>query len=294
MIGVSVIVPAYNAENTIKETIDSILNQSNINKYNIEVIVVDDGSTDHTLHICETFGDKLILIRQDNKGVSFARNKAASIAKYEWLAFLDSDDIWLPNKLDLQFTEMAGYDWSITDSFYFGYKQDGTVKRSDLTKVMPEPSFNSLLSENFITTSTVIIKKEIFMKNGGFDVNLPALEDWDLWLKVLHETAIKYIPYPLAKYRITPGSTSRKSRTILPLHFMLIKKFKKTYNIDLLVFLKCLSNSALICSYIAEDACDRTHTLHCSILSFFCYPFSLNKLKRLISSIIFFLRNNRN
>lgn len=290
MISVSVIVPAFNAENTIEETINSILNQSNIMKYNLEIIVVDDGSSDGTLLICENFGDKIVLIQQNNQGVSVARNKAANIAKHEWLAFLDSDDIWLPNKLDLQFQEMSGYEWSITDSFYFGHNQDGTVKRSDLSTIHKEPTFDSLLNENFITTSTVIIKKELFMKHGGFDISLHALEDWDLWLKVLYDSKIKYIAHPLTNYRVTPGSTSRKSRTILPLHFHLIKRFRKRYNVPLFVYLRCLSNSALICSYIAEDSCDKKHTLYCSLLSFIYDPFRISKIKRLISSIIFFLK----
>jgi len=282
---VSVIIPAYNAGKYISETIKSVLKQT---YSNIEIIIVDDGSTDDTVEKVNKFNDKVTLLTQKNKGVSCARNNAVSIAKGCWLAFIDADDLWLENKLELQINKLNKLNklkWSHTNSFYFGENQSGFVTRSDLTKQYSGQVFSKLIINNFITTSTIIIKKELFLIHGGFDETLPALEDWQLWMNIAKSEPIHYIKEPLAHYRVYTGSTSRKVRTILPMHIRVINDIFKHMSISAEnTQLKnlALSSSYEICSYIAEDACDWSFSFKCAINSCIKDPFNPRCWKRII------------
>lgn len=285
MIGISVIIPAYNAGSTIEESLNSVLQQNGLEYFNLQIIVVDDGSTDNTVEVCQKFIKQINLITIKNSGVSVARNRGVEEAKFEWLAFLDSDDIWHENKLVEHFRNIDNYNWSITDSFYFGINQTGTVKRSELTLIPPECSFENLFLENYITTSTLIVKKSVFQHYGGFDPDLPALEDWDLWLKIAKDHPLKYVSTPLTMYRVTAGSTSRKSRKMLTLHIKFLYKTYKKYGLSNNLYKESVSNSAIICSYIAEDSEDTLHTIYCSIIALLYKPTRIQNYKRLLSSL---------
>lgn len=281
---VSVIIPAYNAESTISETLQSVLAQDYPAEY-VEIIVIDDGSTDHTNSVIEEFGDKVIHIKQKNAGVAAARNNAAKLARGKWLAFVDADDTWPNNKLSLQMNSIGDCLWSHTDSYYFGYKQTGQIKRSDYTKQYDGNVFDKLILDNFITTSTVVVDREIFLKVGGFDESMKALEDWKLWLELSLLTPLHYCGSPLARYRVTPGSTSRNAKSILPLHIYLIEHVFQKYKINNLLKNKALSQSYSICSYIAEDGRDIPYSVYCAAKSFSLHA-TVPKLKRLVRSLI--------
>ena len=103
---ISVVIPAYNAESYIQSTLDSVFNQT---YQNIEVIVVDDGSNDSTQSILNAYPHNVVVIKTENKGVSHARNTGIDAAKGGWIAFVDSDDIWLPTKLEEQIISIGEY-----------------------------------------------------------------------------------------------------------------------------------------------------------------------------------------
>lgn len=281
---VTVIIPAYNAESTICETIQSVLTQD-YPAEQVEIIVIDDGSTDGTNSVVEKFGDKVIHIKQKNAGVSAARNNAATLARGKWLAFIDSDDIWTNNKLSLQISSIGDCLWSHTDSYYFGYKQTGETKRSDYTKQYDGNVFDKLILDNFITTSTVIVDREIFLKVGGFDENMKALEDWKLWLELSLLTPLHYCASSLAHYRVTPGSASRNAKAILPLHIYLIEHVFQKYQLNEKLKSKALSQSYSICSYIAEDGRDIAYSVYCAAKAFALHT-TIAKLKRLVRCIL--------
>lgn len=284
---VSVVIPAYNAEEYIEETLQSVLTQT---YKNIEVIVVDDGSTDRTLQIINKYKSDLMLITQKNKGVSVARNTAVDKAMGEWIAFIDADDIWFPKKIAEQVSQMGSENWSHTNSLYFGYNQDGNTKRSDLTPQFGGHVFEKLLTDNFITTSTVLIKKKTFLQYGKFDVSLKALEDWKLWLEISLEENLNYQQLVLCKYRITPGSASRNARDVLPLHIQLINQvFDKNKNIiqhQNQLKSKALQNSYKICSYIAEDSKDYVFSFTCALNALRGNKYRAASIRRLIRTLL--------
>lgn len=280
---ISVIIPAYNAEKFITETINSVLAQT---YNNIEIIVVDDGSTDSTIEKVKLFGDKVNIFSQPNSGVSKARNFAVEKSKGELLAFVDADDLWLPTKIEKQFSSISKQRWSHCDSFYIGFNQDGKTRRSDLTKQYGGQVFDKLLINNFITTSTILIQKDLFLTHGGFDESLPVLEDWKLWMDIAQKEDIHYLEEPLTQYRVYPGSTSRKAREVLPAHINIINHAFKSSSSNKKMKKQALSASYEICSYIAEDADDHSYALLCALKSYMYQPVSLKNLKRIARTII--------
>ena len=283
---ISVVMPAFNAERYICESIESVLNQS---YENIELIVINDGSTDNTAQAVAHLMHAIIYIETENKGVSAARNLGIQQAKGEWIAFLDADDIWLPNKLQSQLDGLDECSWSYTDSFYLGDHYTAKTKRSDLSPLLAGDIFEALLTENIITTSSVIVRKSLIQDLGGFDESLAALEDWKLWLDIAKEHAISYIDQPLLMYRVYPGSTSRKARKMLPLHELIIAHATKSLGPNLNsseIGARARYNSLNVCSYIAEDSHDFNFALHCAYHAFLIFPWKISSFKRLVRCVL--------
>jgi teichuronic acid biosynthesis glycosyltransferase TuaG len=206
---VSIIIPAYNASEYIQETISSVLNQS---FQDFEVIVIDDGSTDGTVEIVEKFHDRIQLIRRSNGGAAKARNAGIEAARGEWLAFIDSDDIWLPEKLDRQLERASSEIHMIyTDRINIG-ALDGLPKIQSLIQPLYEGDIfvELLLKGNFITTSSVLLRTETCRGSGGFlEADSFTAEDWDLWLRIsaLHKVCV--CKEPLVQYRLHAKGVSR-------------------------------------------------------------------------------------
>jgi glycosyltransferase involved in cell wall biosynthesis len=171
----------YNSELTIVETLNSVFNQ----KYeNLEIIIINDGSTDDSKSKVEDtiqrFNTKDIkLINQDNLGVSVARNRGIIEAKGEYIAFLDSDDVWLKNKLSTQIKLMNKY----KDIHLLGTLLTSDTNKKSIGRIK-DISFISLLFKNYFMTPTVVVKKEVFEKVGYFKSDKRYSEDYDLWLRI--------------------------------------------------------------------------------------------------------------
>ena len=288
---VSVIIPCFNAEKYIEQTLNSVLNQTFPAN---EIIVVDDGSSDNSVNILKTFGTKIRLITQPNSGVSAARNNGIKHAFGEWIAFVDSDDIWTQDKLQQQISSIGDKQWSHTNSLYFGANQNGKTTRSDLTTLHSGMVFEPLLVENFITTSTVLIKKETLIHYGCFDEELFAMEDWFLWLKIAKTEPLHYCPEVLTEYRVHIGSASRNIRDIISQHLCVIEKIYSIDPSDTNLQKRkssSISQSYTICSYIAEEAKDKKLTIYCATKAFLFSPFSIQRIKRLLSSFVIALTN---
>lgn len=219
MARVSAIIPAYNAEAFIREAVDSALGQTHAD---LEVIVVDDSSTDDTADVLRSYGDRIIVHRQPNAGVAAARNAGAQLASGAWVAFLDADDVWRPTKIAQQLA-LGGSPLSYTDRFNFGARGDLPEIQSDVTPLLEGDLFVPLLLHgNFITTSSVMIKRDLFLELGGFPRTPAVCEDWDLWLRAAEQHAFTVVPEPLVGYRFTSaglsadyGSMSQARRTVV-------------------------------------------------------------------------------
>lgn len=282
---VSVVMPAYNCEKFIGSAIETVLDQS----YNyIELIVVDDGSTDRTPSILRTFNNRIKLIEQENLGVSAARNAGIHASIGDYISFLDADDLWSIDKIKRQISALGDNYWSYTDCYYIGDGQSSGLKRSDLSSLYDGWIFDDILDENFLTTSSILIKKDVLELEGCFDVNLEVLEDWKLWIKLARKYPISLVKEPLVSYRVYNNSTSRKARKVLPYHIDVINEVFRDLPDNYKNRKKrrrSLSKSYSICSYISEDANDHFFAFFCSVNSAIYNPFSLTNYKRVIRSI---------
>jgi glycosyltransferase involved in cell wall biosynthesis len=171
---VSAIIPAYNAARTVSRAVESCLNQTHPP---IEVLVVDDGSTDETAEVVAGFGAPVRLERKPNGGPASARNYAAHLARGDWLGFLDADDRWLPKKLEKQLTLATSDDVAVIQTLTGGSTQ----------QIPPEVSFSQLWETNRVCTSSALIRRSTFERLGGFneDPELISSEDYHLWLRVV-------------------------------------------------------------------------------------------------------------
>lgn len=206
---VSVIIPAYNAAPFIGEAIASVLAQTH---RELDIMVVDDGSTDGTVDVVRRFGARVCLLQQRQGGAAVARNAGASATAGEWLAFLDADDAWLPEKLSHQLAVAdAGTGLVYSDRFNMGEADGWPRIHGDLFPILEGDIFLPLLETgNFITTSTVIVRRDVFRAVGGFCIDpalLPA-EDWDLWLRIAERHCIRACREPLANYRLHAAGVS--------------------------------------------------------------------------------------
>ena len=203
---ISVIIPSYNAGEYIKFTIDSVLNQT---YSNFEIIIVDDCSTDNTVEEIKKniYLDKRIRFFQlkKNSGVSYCRNFAVSKSKGEYYCFLDSDDIWDNNKLELQLNFMKKNNYLFSFTSYRLIDSNNNIIKNKIS--VPEKiNYNRLLKENSIACLTVMINQKLFKKDLFKQANH---EDYIAWLSILKEEKYAYgINITLASYRKTKNSIS--------------------------------------------------------------------------------------
>jgi glycosyltransferase involved in cell wall biosynthesis len=208
---VSVVIPVYNGEDYIKETLESIFEQT---YKTIEVIIVDDGSTDDSEKVIAEYDDRVTYIKQSNAGPAAARNNGVRHATGEYVAFLDADDIWMPEKLSRQISIMQDNDagFSHTGSLVFDEQKEFDYRPKSQPEVMSaQEAFDTLFFSNFITTSTVVVNRIVLSEAGFFDEDpgLFAVEDYDLWLRVVQRTNVSCIDEPLLKYRFHADGISK-------------------------------------------------------------------------------------
>ena len=179
---VSVIIPTYNRGWILREAIDSVLAQD---YSDFELIVVDDGSTDNTRDILDAYGRKIIVLHQPNRGVSAARNRGIAASRAQLVAFLDSDDLWLPQKLTRQAEFFQSNPEALICQTEETWVRNGV--RVNPKKRHQKPSgmiFEPSLALCLVSPSAVMIRRSLFDTVGLFDESLPACEDYDLWLRI--------------------------------------------------------------------------------------------------------------
>ncbi len=191
----SVIIPTCNRRELLLEALDSVLAQT---YGDFELIVVDDGSTDGTTEVLKRYGDRLIYTYQANRGVSVARNRGIELARGEFIAFLDSDDLWLPKKLHIQVAFMDRH-----PEAQICYTDEIWVRRG--VRVNPKKKhakysgwiYPYCLPLCIISPSSALMRRGLFEEVGTFDTRLPVCEDYDLWLRVASRFPVFLIPQRL-------------------------------------------------------------------------------------------------
>ncbi|TSA27725.1 glycosyltransferase family 2 protein [bacterium] len=210
---ISVILPTYNRVNKIKIAVDSILNQT---FNNFELIIVDDGSTDNTLEIISDYKDKRInFIRiNNNVGACAARNLGWKNAKYSYITFLDSDDKWDINYLQSQFDKFRNCNdkYGLQFCRYRMHKDSKIeVKPREIEDLYDrEKTLIELLHRNFISTQTIITRKEVLEKINGFDEKLPAFQDYDLGIRIAENFLFNCNPDILVDVYLSDDSITYK------------------------------------------------------------------------------------
>jgi glycosyltransferase involved in cell wall biosynthesis len=203
---VSVVIPTFNSGNFIVDTVTSVLNQT----HTCEIIVVDDGSTDDTASRLAAFEDRITYFRQSNQGVSIARNNGIRRASGDWVALLDADDLWHPQKIEVQLTALG----RLGDTSGIG------MIGSRAAKVMPptlsfQPPVRQLRVRDFLLTvpisvSGVLIRRWCFDKIGAFDSQFSAAADRDMWLRIAANYGVLEVNSPCWWYRIHEAQMSQK------------------------------------------------------------------------------------
>ena len=220
---VSAIIPAYNNGDLAAEAVQSVLAQT----YRpVECVVADDGSTDGTLERLSAFGDKIRLVPCKHRGIPFTRNAAIEASAGEILAFLDADDLWMPEKLDrcvprllsgaetgVVYTRVEVHDLAKRQRYELPvYDKEGDLARD-------------LFVECRMSTSSLVVKREALDKVGLFDEELLRAQDWDLMVRLAEAYAFAYVPEPLTVRRLHSGNISvRRSDLYAKYNLMVIQK----------------------------------------------------------------------
>lgn len=205
---ISVIIPAFNSEKTIGETIESVLNQT---WKNLELIVINDGSQDSTLDVINSIKDsRLKVFSYPNAGVAASRNRGISQVKGEFISFLDADDLWTTDKLESQLKALqenpqaaVAYSWS-----------DHIDQNNQFIRGGPRYTINGdvyaeLLKSNFLANgSNILVRAQALSEVGGFNKAFTPAEDWDMFLRLASRYHFVAVPSPQVLYRITPTSAS--------------------------------------------------------------------------------------
>ena len=206
---VSVIIPNYNYANYIVDSIESVINQS---YRNVEIIVVDDGSTDNSVEVIEKYGKSVTLIQKKNSGVSAARNYGMRVAKGDFICFLDSDDSWEPEKIKLQISKFTSCEIGVVYSSI--NLCDERLNHLEVVKALYKGDIEYLYYK-FPTASIVLlgcssamIRSELARSVGEFDTLLHTSADWDYFRRLSTRTKVEFVDEPIVNYRRHVSSMS--------------------------------------------------------------------------------------
>lgn len=205
---VSVVIPAFNSARTIRQTVQSALDQEDVH---LEVIVVDDGSEDATVAIVSSMSDgRVRVVSQPNRGAAAARNSGIAHATGEWIAFLDSDDLWLPHKLRAQLNALS----EVPNGFAVqssAYLVDDQMRVVEIRRcIQAEDDLLTFLRFQNLpaAASSWLVHRDVLEEIGGFNQDLVILEDWDLSIKIARHGRPLNMTEPLTLYRQHPGNRS--------------------------------------------------------------------------------------
>ncbi len=273
---VSVIIPTYNRAHLIGRAIQSVLNQT---YQDFEIIVVDDGSTDNTEEVMKRFNDERIkyIKHEQNKGEAAARNTGIKIARGEYIAFQDSDDEWLPEKLEKQIKVFENAS-SKVGVVYTGFWRIKNGKKTYIpsSKITPKEGdiHNILLEGNFIGGPVTLIKKECFERAGMFDEELPLLTDWEMWIRLSKYYHFKYIDEPLVISYYQPDSIGRNQDASIRADELILEKHFEDIKKDSRLLAKHYSNIGTLLFSNGEFKQGRSYLIKAAV----AYPLNIKPL----------------
>ena len=280
---VSVIIPVYRGAEWLCEAVDSVLAQS---LDDIEIIVVNDGSDEDLSRFLDKYQNKIHYIKTENHGVAAARNRGIREAVGEYIAFLDSDDLWLPEKLAYQTAKMSerGALWSYTDYETFG--DDVPTQVKEMFPGLVEGLYNRF--SPYIGTPTVMIARSLLTDNGfAFQENFHYGEDTVLWEQLVHTAPVLYIPRVLSRVRIRGANAGRRAAVQLRARVEtydkcceLIPGYGKERS---LLYRTAVAMCRFGCLFVRKDNMD-TRSAEIVARMMFAVPYMLFRLDRKLSS----------
>lgn len=233
---ISVIIPTYNRAGFLKEAISSVLDQdyfsNNTKAAKWELMVIDDGSVDNTREVVDSMGVKLGYHYQEHKGVSAARNLGLSLAQGEFIAYLDSDDLWKKEKLSMQMNFMQSHPEAVVCC-----TEEIWIRRGVLVNPKKRHNkFSGWVFEKFLplcllSLSSALFRRQVFSEIGNFDEDLPACEDYDLALRLAHRHPVHFLPEPLIIKR--GGHSDQLSKKYWGMDRFRVKSLEKVLQLDL-------------------------------------------------------------
>ena len=240
---VSVVIPVFNREESIELSISSVEKQTYFESVSYEIIVVDDGSTDNTIQKVNSRqkrNSNLKLISTDGrKGASYARNLGANEAKGEWLFFQDSDDVWLPNKVERQLEIVLKESMSACFCSFIRIDKNVVNLYPDFLPkkkyLYSEKDFKYFVNKNPVSTQCLALKNKLFHSLGGFDESLPRFQDWEFVLRLIQNHDIHFLDEPLVNVFVSEDSITKnyldgvKARECILLKHERILKSKKMF-----------------------------------------------------------------
>lgn len=227
---VSVIIPTYNRAYCIEQAVESVLAQD---YESMEILVVDDASTDATDKVIEGIGDKRIIYLKNscNCGAAAARNIGIDLAKGEYIAFQDSDDIWLEGKLKKQVSMLENGSYGMVYSCFERQFPDGRIEKVPRDGIQPEAKqgniYPYLLAESYISTQTMLVRKEIIRKIQGFDEAMKSYEDYDLAIRIAKCCQVGFIDEVLVHLNTLPDSIDMDMMRGLISSCYLLRKYEE-------------------------------------------------------------------
>lgn len=206
---VSVVIPTYNYGHLVNEAVDSVLAQT---YPNVEIIVVDDGSTDDSRQRLAAYGDRIRYHYQANAGLSAARNTGIELATGELIALLDSDDAFHPRKLEQQVDFLASHPKvGLVGTASFSDEPREWSEMAGFKPAATGVTLDALVMKARFAPSSVLVHRRCFDRAGLFDINLKSVEDRDMWIRIAAQDRVAMLSLPLTWYRQTPGSMSRNA-----------------------------------------------------------------------------------
>ncbi|USL45765.1 glycosyltransferase [Priestia megaterium] len=204
---ISVVMPFYNCP-YIDQAIQSVLNQTYTN---IEILVVSDGSTDY-LEKVTPFLDRIRFIEKENGGTASALNMGIQNATGDYISWLSSDDIFYPEKTEIQLKTMLQKNSFISYTNYVAINEKNEFITPPVGEYFPNrlDFLKTMKERNIICGCTILIHRKIFSEIGLFDTTLPYTHDYDLWLRILQKYSFDYLPSPLVQYRVHPNMGTKK------------------------------------------------------------------------------------
>ncbi len=232
---VSVLIPTYNRKNLLLRALKSVFDQT---YHNLEVVVVDDASTDNTEKSLRKsrFWEKTSFIRhQENKGAPASRNTAVKNSSGDFIAFLDSDDVWHPVKIKKQIEVLQeNPEYSLVFTKYQVHKSGKTHTAPHVDFFPQKRSQNKLkkllYKRSFILNSSVLVKRSCLKKAGLFDESLPSLEDWELWIRFADYCRFFFIPQVMVEKYSPPDQITRDKKAFVQAIKLILEKHKNWYD----------------------------------------------------------------